>query len=186
MWALVAVASPAGRGAFVALAGAAKFAPLALAPLFARGASPMDPGPRAPGGRWRRGWRGVFVYALVFALVTAAVFLPFIPDGGLREIFDRTIGYQAGRASPFSVWGQFGGLGWLHVAVEAAAVALALVVAVVPRRRTPVQVAALALAVTVAIQLTVNHWFYLYVVWFAPFLLVAVFARYRGRHAAGS
>ena len=185
VWALVAVASPAGRGAFVALAGAAKFAPLALAPLFARGASPVDPGPRGPDRKWRRGWRGVFVFALVFALVTAAVFLPFIPDGGPREIFDRTIGYQAGRASPFSVWGQFGGLGWLHVAAEVAAVALALVVAVVPRRRTPIQVAALALAVTVAIQLTVNHWFYLYVAWFAPFLLVAVFARYRGRHVAG-
>ena len=27
------------------------------------------------------------------------------PDGGVRELYDRTIGYQAGRPSPFSVWG---------------------------------------------------------------------------------
>jgi hypothetical protein len=28
------------------------------------------------------------------------------------------------------------------------------------------------------LQLAVAHWFYLYIVWFAPFVLVALFARY--------
>ncbi|MEA2348084.1 MAG: hypothetical protein QOG62_1871 [Thermoleophilaceae bacterium] len=183
VWALVAVASPAGRGAFIALATATKFAPVGLGPLFLRGATSMD-GSESP-DPWRRGRRGALVYCLMFVVVTAVVFLPFIPDGGVREIFDRTIGYQAGRDSPFSIWGEFSGLGWLHVVIEAAAVALALVVAFVPWRRTPVQVAALGVAVIVALQLTVNHWFYLYVVWFAPFLLVALFTRYRGRYAPG-
>ena len=54
--------------------------------------------------------------------------------------------------------------------------ALALGVAFVPRFKTPVQVAALAAAVTIAIQLTAGHWFYFYVVWFLPFVLVASFA----------
>ena len=35
----------------------------------------------------------------------ALLVLPFLPDGGLREFYDRTLGYQASRSSPFSVWG---------------------------------------------------------------------------------
>ncbi len=50
-----------------------------------------------------------------------------------------------------------------------------------PRRRTPEQIAALGAAVLIALQLAVTHWFYLYVVWFAPFVLVAVFAAHFGR-----
>ena len=57
-----------------------------------------------------------------------------------------------------------------------AAVALAVGVAFVPRFKTPVQIAALAAAVTIAIQLTAGHWFYFYVVWFLPLVLVAAFA----------
>ncbi len=52
---------------------------------------------------------------------------------------------------------------------------LALAVAFVPRRKSPMQVAALAAAVMVAIELTAEHWFYLYIVWFAPLVLVASF-----------
>ena len=100
--------------------------------------------------------------------------LPFVPDGGLRELYDRTIGYQAGRPSPFSIWGQVDSLGWLQTAVKAAAVGLALVVAVVPRRPSPRQVAALGAAVLIAVQLTASYWFYLYIVWFVPFVLVAL------------
>jgi hypothetical protein len=61
--------------------------------------------------------------------------------------------------------------------VTAAAVALALVVAVVPRRRDEITVAALGAAVLIALQLTVTHWFYLYIVWFLPLLLIALLAR---------
>jgi hypothetical protein len=45
----------------------------------------------------------------------------------------------------------------------------------VPRRKSVAQVAALAAAVMVAIELTADHWFYLYIVWFAPLVLVASF-----------
>ena len=43
-----------------------------------------------------------------------------------------------------------------------------------PRRRDIVTLAALAAAVLIAVQLGVTHWFYLYVVWFFPLVLVAM------------
>jgi hypothetical protein len=140
------------------LGAAAKFVPLALAPLFAR---------RAP-----------LVFAGALLLVVLATVVPFVPDGGVRELYDRTVGYQAGRPSPFAIWGQVD-LGWLHTAVKAAAVGLALLVAFVPRRPTAHQAAALGAAVVIAVQLAATHWFYLYVVWFVPFVLVVVLGAYR-------
>jgi hypothetical protein len=151
--------SAAARGAAIGLGAAAKFVPLALAPLFARG-RPL-------------------VFGLVLMAMLVASVAPFVPDVGLRELYDRTIGYQAGRPSPFSVWGQEDSLGWLQTVVKVAAAGLALAVAFVPRRRTPVQVAALGAAVLIAVQLAMTHWFYLYIVWFAPLVLVALFAPLR-------
>jgi hypothetical protein len=51
---------------------------------------------------------------------------------------------------------------------KVAAVGLALALFFVPRSRSPVQIAALATVVLIAIQVTANHWFYPYAVWFAP------------------
>ena len=150
-------------GVAVALGAASKFATLALAPLFAR--------------------RSPFVFAASLGITLLLVVAPFVPDGGLREMYDRTVGYQAGRGSPFSVWGQVDSLGWLHTVVKAAAVGLALLVSAVPRRVDERQVAALGAAVLIALQLTATHWFYLYIVWFLPFVLVAVFGAYGDRPA---
>jgi hypothetical protein len=88
------------------------------------------------------------------------------------------------RTSPFSIWGLYGGLEWLQVLATLAAGGLALAVAVVPRRRDEITVAALGAAVLIALQLSVAHWFYLYLVWFLPLLLVALLAR-PGITAAG-
>jgi hypothetical protein len=169
VWALVLLRSPPGRGLMLGLGAAAKFAPLALAPLFAT-------------ADLRHRWRGALVVSAVIAAVIVAAFAPFIPGhGGLRAVYDRTLGYQAGRGSPFSIWGQYPGLNGLWTAVKALAVAFAIAVAFLPRGargKTPVQVAAFGAAVLVALQLAVSHWFYLYIVWFAPFVLVALFARY--------
>ena len=161
--ALLGLGSPPARGAMVALAAAAKFGPAALAPLFATGTG-------------ERRWRQAVVFSVAFVAVAAALVLPFVPDGGLREMYDRTLGYQATRNSPFSVWGQAPSLEPLQVVARAAAIALAFGVALWPRFKTPVQVAALAAAVTIGVQLTATHWFYFYVVWFLPFALVAAFA----------
>ncbi|MDQ3643971.1 MAG: hypothetical protein M3356_00450, partial [Actinomycetota bacterium] len=156
--------SALGRGLAVGLGAAAKFAPLALAPLFAGGMGPWS----------ERRRRSLMLFGVALLAVLTAAVLPFVGDGGLGGLYDRTVGYQASRPSPFSVWGQSDSLGWMQTALKAAAVGLALIVAVVPRRRGPVQVAALGAAVIIGVQLGVTHWFYLYVAWFAPFALVAL------------
>ena len=165
VWALVALRSPPLRGVLVGVGAAAKFVPLALAPLFATADE-------------RHRVRGALVFAAAVALVIAGSFAPFVPDGGLRELYDRTLGYQIGRDSPFSIWGQHSGLDPLWTAVKIAAGGLALLVAFVPRRKTPVQVAALGAAVLVAVQIAAAHWFYLYIVWFAPFAFAAFMCRH--------
>lgn len=167
VYALLALGSPAGRGALVGLASAAKFAPLALAPLFLAGRGERD----------RRAWA---LGAVALAAAVAVPVLLLLPTGGVREFYDTTIGYQLGRLTPFSPWGQDPSLDWLSVSLEAGAVALALAVAVWPRgRRNLAQVAALGAAALIAVQLPAQYWFYLYVVWFAPFLFVALLAPYR-------
>jgi hypothetical protein len=164
--ALIALRSPATRGVLLGLAAAAKFGPAALAPLFAT----VDD---------ERRWRGALIFSAAFVVVVVAAVVPFIPDGGVRELYDRTLGYQATRSSPFSVWGQAPSLDWLQSVARVGAAALAIGVAFWPRQKTAVQVAALAAAVTIAVQLTAGHWFYFYVVWFLPFVLVMSFASQR-------
>jgi hypothetical protein len=164
--ALLTLRSPPARGAMIALAAAAKFGSAALAPLFAT----ADP---------ERRWRGAVIFSIAFLAVAVVVTLPFVPDGGLRELYDRTLGYQATRGSPFSVWGQAPSLDFLQPLVRAGAVVLAVGVAFVPKRKDAIQIAALAVAVTIAVQLTAAHWFYFYVIWFLPFALVAVFGSER-------
>jgi hypothetical protein len=166
VFALLALRSAPLRGALVGLGAASKFVTLALAPLFATAGS-------------RHRWRGALVAGVAVVLVIVAAFAPFIPDGGVRELYDRTLGYQIGRDSPFSIWGQDAGLAGVWTAVKVLAVGLAAAVAFVPRQKTPVQVAALGAAVLIAFQLAASHWFYLYVVWFAPFVFVALFALHR-------
>ena len=165
--ALLAASSPAARGALAALAGLTKFGPLALAPLLAL-YRPWRDG----GGRSRA--RPLLLFSAAFVVTAAAALAPVLADSGIREFYERTLGYQATRESPFSVWGMVGGLGAVQIAVQALAVALALVVAVVPRPRDVVSLAALSAAVLIAVQLGVTHWFYLYIPWFFPLVLVAL------------
>ena len=55
-------------------------------------------------------------------------------------------------------------------------IALALLVALVPRRRDVRVLAALCAAVMIAFELGVTHWFYLYLVWFFPLVMVVLLA----------
>ncbi len=154
----------AARGIAVGLGTAAKFVPLALAPLFA-----FYPA---------RGRARPVVFTLALLAVLALAVIPFVPDGSLRELYDRTLGYQVSRPSPFSIWGQ-NSIGWLHTLVKVAAAGLALGLAFVPRERGARQTAALGAAVLIALQLAATHWFYLYIVWFLPFVLVVCLGAYR-------
>ena len=51
----------------------------------------------------------------------------------------------------------------------------------VPRRKTPLQLAALTAAVLIGFELTLTHWFYLYIPWFFPFVAFVVLAARRRR-----
>ncbi len=178
--ALLVLSSPAARGAMLALATMTKFAPVALLPLFAT----YDDAPRAGGtaggtaviGPARRAFSVIGKFSLAFAVVTLVVLAETIFDPGLREFWERTVENQLDRDSPFSVWGQSPSLGWLQTTVTIAAAGLARAVAFVPRRRDVATVAALGTAVLIATQLGVDHWFYLYIPWFLPLLLVALLA----------
>jgi hypothetical protein len=172
---LYVAASPAARGAVSALAGLAKFGALGLAPLMATHA--------APRGRWLK---TVLEFVAAFAFTAIVVSLPILLRGeSLHTIYDRTIAFQAERNAPFSVWGLHDLRGLEHV-WQACAALFAIAAAFLPRRRDVVGLAAVATAVVVALQLGLDYWFYLYLVWFFPFLIVALFARYRIPDPGGS
>jgi hypothetical protein len=162
--AMLVLAWAPARGVAGALAGLTKFAPLALAPLLLRGTGDR-PRPRSICG-----------FAIAFALTAAVVMLPVLLHHNLHAFWHDTITYQAGRGSPFSIWGLWGGLGFEQHVVQGAAVTLAIVAALIPRRRGMVEVAALGAAVLIALQLGITHWFYLYIVWFFPLVALALFA----------
>jgi hypothetical protein len=150
--ALLTASKPGVRGALVALAGLTKLAPLALAPLFAA-------------YRPRR----LLAFAAAFAAVVALALVPF----DLSLLWERTLGFQQDRDSPFSIWGYYELPGALQVAAQALAAGFAIGVAFL-RPSSPRALAALAAAVLIALQLAVDHWFYLYLVWFAPLVWVAL------------
>ncbi len=157
---LLALASAPGRGALTALAGLTKYGPLAIAPLMAAGTG-------------ERRAKSLLPFLLAFIAVAALVTIPLIPDGGIREVYDRSLGYQAGRGSPFSVWGQDPSLGFLQTVARVFAVLFALSLYFLPRRREPLQVAALASAALIALEVCAMHWFYPYLLWLLPGALVA-------------
>jgi hypothetical protein len=162
-------AARAGRGALAALAGLTKFAPLALAPLLATHGLPAI-------GRARRA-RALAVFAIGFALAGAVASIPALRHDTLHEIYQRTFVYQSNRGSPFSVWGLYGWHG-AEVVAEIAAVVLALALAFLPRRPDVIGLAAACGAVVIAEQLGIEHWFYLYIPWFFPLVMIALLARF--------
>ncbi|MBV9837209.1 MAG: hypothetical protein JO156_03755 [Solirubrobacterales bacterium] len=169
---LLVVSWAPARGIAAALAGLTKFAPLALAPLLARGVGDSGGG----GAGWPRR-RSLAAYALSFAVTIVLVMLPVLLSHDLHAFWHDSIAYQAQRSTPFSIWGLWGGLGAEQHLVQGAAAALALAVAFVPgRRRGLVEVAALAAAVLIALQLGVDYWLYPYIVWFFPLVITVLLA----------
>ena len=163
VWSLVAFTSPGRRGVLLGLAAAAKFSPAALLPLYARDRD--------------RGGRGTLATIAAFVLVVAISIGLYLPSGGLTEFYNHTIGYQLTRSDVFSPWALHPSLDPIKLGLEFGALLLALLVAFIPRPRSLPQVAALAGAVTIAVQLPAIHWFYYYIVWFLPFVLVALLGR---------
>jgi hypothetical protein len=158
---LLLLARPLAGGAALAAAVWAKFVAAVLGPMLFT---------------YDRKLRPALLFVAGFLLVTAlAITWPAI-DPGLGTFYDRTVGSQAGRESPFSIWGQAPSLEPLRVVVLVLTGVLAIAFAFVPRHKSLVQLAALSAALLILLQLTLHHWFYLYIAWFFPLLLVAIAA----------
>jgi hypothetical protein len=184
---LLVLAKPAARGVMAALATLAKFAPAVLVPMLItyRPAGPVAAetthplrSPKRPRGRvLPTAPAAGFTFGITFVLTAVVLLLWPAINPGLHTVYERTIAYQAGRSSPFSIWGQVAGLEPLRVSIMAAVAALALLFAFRPKDKQLFQVAALGAALLIGVQLTMHHWFYLYIVWFYPLLLVAMAVR---------
>jgi hypothetical protein len=187
---LLLAAKPLARGATLAAATWAKFVAAPLAPMYLTYQPRPSPPPYERGPSSGEGVRArpraqdtlarpALLFIFAFLLVTAVVLLWPALDPGLKTFYDRTIASQAGRESPFSIWGQAPSLEPLRLALLAATGALALLFAFIPRRKSLVQLAALSAALLILLQLTLHHWFYLYIAWFYPLLLGGLSARGR-------
>jgi hypothetical protein len=207
-WTLAALSWPALRGFLIGIAGWCKFAPFLLLPLLMR--IEREPyrepaewpfGDRGPGLLRRPSRRRRLLHALTpgaaglrtlggFALATGLSLGMLVALAGphaLRVAYRRTFGWQLSRDSPFSIWDWghlylpgFPDLRTERVALEAAVVLLAIALYVIPARLDAARVAAFGGALIVAFQITLNHWFYLYIPWFVPLAAVALLAPRRG------
>jgi hypothetical protein len=165
VYGLILIRSPPARGFMAGLATMGKFAPGLVAPLLIVGRGPF-----------RR--RPVLIAGAAWAAVCAGLVYAFLPAGGLHELWNTTLGFQVNRTSPLAIWERHPSIDWIQPILSAAVVLLAIVVAFLPRRRSVGQIAALCGALLAASQLSANYWLYFYVVWFAPFLFIALFEEY--------
>ncbi len=172
VWGFWLATSPWARGAAVAAAGWAKFAALLLAPLWLTYPDGVS-------------WKVTRRFAAAFGAVTLAAFsiLLLEPDlvEALRTFLGRTIGFQLGRHSPFSLWdwGQYQArgipdLGAVQLAAQVGTLALVGLAAARPARKGPIELAALTAAILLAFQVSLTHWFYLYLPWVLPFVVAAL------------
>jgi hypothetical protein len=177
IWGFWLASSPWARGIFAALAGWTKFGALLVAPLWAGYPEAV---------RLRRP-RNPLLFAVGFAAATLAAFSVLLlepdPVHAARVFWDRTLGWQLGRESPFSIWdwGQYHAAGipdlrLVQLPLIGLVLAGSVLAAFYPRRRSPLQLAALTAALLVGLELVLTHWSYLYIPWFAPFVAFAVLA----------
>ncbi len=169
VWGFWVASSDAGRGVLSAVSGWTKFAALIVAPLWSTYPD-RRPKPR---------------YLLGFAIATLAAFSVVLlepdPLHELAVFWHRTIGYQAGRDAPFSLWDwrqyHARGLPDLHVVqhvLQGALLLAALVVPFFPRRKSPLQLAALTAALLAGFELVLTYWLYTYIPWFYAFAAIAL------------
>jgi hypothetical protein len=163
---LAMATSPLARGATVSAGFAIKLFPLILAPLWML--HDFSRQRVAPILKFILG--GTVVLLLSFWVL----FLGGDPVENAKLFYERTFVVQSTRESPFSIFAQIPVLGKLHLPLTVAVVLLAFLVAVVPRKRTIRRLAAFSAALIIAFELVLLHWFYAYIVWFEPFIFVAL------------
>ena len=171
VWAIVVAAErPVARGLLMAAAALTKFLPALLALQFL-GVRP---------GRSR--------YALTLVAALAAMLAWPLITSGPAQFLDSTLGYQLiqrGGGIQFSIWTYLP-----HVAIAArpilaaALVLLALSPIVRPGVQDARQDAALAAALLIGAPMLLGYWFYSYLTWFYPLLIIAVVHPRPDREAA--
>jgi hypothetical protein len=171
VWGFWLVARPAARGAFAALAGWTKFAALIIAPLWL-----TYPGRRPS-------WRAFLGFAAATLAAFSILLLAADPFHEAHVFWTRTVGFQIGRAAPWSLWdwGQYHARGLPNLRLvqhflQGLLIAGALAAAFVPRRKSPLQLAALTAALLAGFELIVTYWLYTYIPWFYPFAALALLA----------
>jgi hypothetical protein len=171
IWGFWLASSPVGRGVFGALSAWTKFAALIVAPLWATYPD------RRPSPRFLAGFGAATLAAFSVVLLEPS------PLHELHLFWDRTVRWQIGRDSPWSLWDwkQYyaRGIPDLHVVqrvLQALLVAGALVVPFFPRHKSPLQLAAFTAALLAGFELILTYWLYTYIPWFFPFAAIAVLA----------
>ena len=171
VWGFWLVSRPVARGIFAALSGWTKFASLLIAPLWL-----TYPGRKPSAG-----------FAWGFAVATLAAFsVLLLEPNAFHEahvFWTRTVGFQVGRAAPWSLWdwGQYHarGLPDLHLVqrvLQGMLLVGAVAAAFFPRRKSPLQLAALTAALLAGFELVLTYWLYTYIPWFYPFAAIALLA----------
>jgi hypothetical protein len=161
---LATAASPIARGASVAAGFAIKLYPAILGPLWMM----HDGTKRRPLVDFFLGGVGVLLLTFWVLLLDGQ------PIAAARIFYEKTIAFQGGRVTPWTIFTQVPALGFLQQPLLAAVILLAFIVAVWPRRRTMRRLAAFSAALVIGFQLTTNYWFYPYVTWFEPFVFLAL------------
>jgi hypothetical protein len=141
-----------------------KFAPLALAGLFCFSTD----GTRRP--------RSLILFGAALSVTTGLVIWAFLPPQGFSLFWAHTIAFQLSRHSFMGIWDQLPQLEPLRIVLEGGVIGIAAALLVWPRHRQLYQLSALAGVVVIGLELTMRSWSYLYVDWFMPAALVAVFA----------
>jgi len=162
---LATAASPLARGASVAAGFSVKLFPLVLAPLWM-----LHSGRKRLTSVVDFALGGMTVVLLTFCVVA----LDGDPIGGTAAFLEKTLTFQSTRETPWTIFAQVPQLGFLRQPLLAAAIFLAFLVAVVPEKRTIRRLAAFSAALVIAFELVVNYWFYPYVIWFEPFVFLAL------------
>ena len=161
VWTIVAAAErPVARGLLMAAAALTKFVPALLAVQFL-------------GVR-----RGRSRYALTLAVSLAAMLAWPLITSGSAHFLDSTFGYQLiqrGGGVQFSIWTYLPRVAIVaRLVLAAALVLLALSPMVRPPARDAREHAALAAALLIGAQLLLGYWFYSYLTWCYPLLIVAI------------
>jgi hypothetical protein len=162
---LALAASPLARGASVAAGFAVKLFPLILAPLWM-----FYEGRKRSSALLDFAIGGLGVVLLTFWVLA----LDGDPVGGVTLFFDKTLTYQGDRQTPWSIFTQVPEVGFLHLPLTVGVILLGFLLAVVPKKRTLRRLGALSAALVIGFQLTANYWFYTYVIWFEPFVFLAL------------